>query len=130
MSGEPDPVGAAPEVRKARFLWLLFSCSATPLLWLGQVMLSYGITSRACYPGDHPVAPVSASPLLTGLGLMTALALTGCGAATLVAWREWRMRRTGRNHFLAVWGLMSSLWFFTAILFNLIAALAVPICPG
>jgi hypothetical protein len=34
----------------------------------------------------------------------------------------------GRAHFLAIWGLFSSLWFFGAILFNTIASFTVPPC--
>jgi hypothetical protein len=30
--------------------------------------------------------------------------------------------------FLAIWGLMSSLWFFGAILFNTIATIVAPLC--
>ena len=36
----------------------------------------------------------------------------------------------GRDRFLALWGMMSSLWFFCAILFNAIASVMVPLCLG
>src|SRR3569832_1682210 len=54
MSAMRDPVGAAPDMRRMQFLWLLFACVAAPLFWLGQVILGYGVTSLVCYPGDHP----------------------------------------------------------------------------
>ena len=38
--------------------------------------------------------------------------------------------RQGRNRFLALWGMMSSLWFFAAILFNVFASIMVPPCAG
>jgi hypothetical protein len=34
----------------------------------------------------------------------------------------------GRDRFLAMWGLLSSLWFFFAILFSTIASLTVTPC--
>jgi hypothetical protein len=36
--------------------------------------------------------------------------------------------RSGRDRFLAIWGVFSSLWFLFAILFNTIASLTVPPC--
>ena len=125
-----DPTGPAPQIREPRFLWLLFGASAAPLAWLGQVMLAYGVTARLCYPADHPVSLASSGTLFTGLMLFNILALALCGAGAAVSWRlRWRVR-SGRNRFLAQWGLMSNLWFFVAILFNVIASLVVPSCPG
>lgn len=126
-----DPVGPAPETREPRFLSLLFGCSAAPLCWLGQVMLGYGATAYVCYPGDHPVSLVQSEPLFAALMVFDVIALAGCAAGALVSWRGWRrVRPGGRNHFLALWGLMSSLWFFAAVLFNVIASIAVPPCAG
>lgn len=124
-----DPVGPAPETREPHFLWLLFGCSAAPLFWLGQMMLGYAVTAYICYPGDHPVALAAKSPLLAALIAFDVIALAACGAGALVSWRGWqRVRPGGRNRFLALWGLMSSLWFFAAILFNAIASLVVTPC--
>jgi hypothetical protein len=126
-----DPVGPAPETRTPRFLWLLFGCAATPLAWLAQVILAYCVTAYACYPGDHPIGPGSRSPLLTALTAFDICALAICAAGALVSWRGWRRVRAsdGRNRLLALWGLMSSLWFFAAILSNVIASV-VPPCAG
>jgi hypothetical protein len=126
-----DPVGPAPEARQPRFLWLLFGCAAAPLAWLGQVMLAYGVTAYVCYPADHPVA-VSANWLFVLLIAFDLASLAVSLAGAWVSWRIWTRVRGGeeRNRFLALWGLMSSLWFFVAILFNVIASLVVPPCPG
>ncbi|HEY4276043.1 MAG TPA: hypothetical protein VGM68_11195 [Rhizomicrobium sp.] len=127
-----DPVGPAPETREPRFLWLLFGCTAAPLFWLGQMMLGYGVTAYVCYPGGHPVSLASGGPLFVALLLMDAIALTACAAGAAVSWRAWRRLRPGegRNRFLALWGVMSSLWFFAAILFNVFASIMVPACRG
>jgi hypothetical protein len=123
-----DPAGPAPEAREPRFLWLLFGCAAAPLAWLGQVVLDYGVTTAACYPGDHPVALHTAGPLQAALIACDVLALAICAAGALVSWRGWRRARAGegRSRFLALWGVMSSLWFLAAILFNVIASLVPP----
>jgi hypothetical protein len=123
-----DPVGPAPETREPRFLWLLFGCSAAPLFWLGQVMLGYGVTAYVCYPGDHPVMPATTRPLFAALLVFDVIALAACASGAWVSWRTWQRGPVGRNRFLALWGLMSSLWFFAAILFNVIASLMVPPC--
>ena len=132
MSRVLDPVGPAPETREPRFLWLLFGCTAAPLFWLGQMMLGYGVTAYVCYPGDHPVNLMSAGPLFGSLLLMDAIAVMACAAGAAVSWRAWRLPHAGegRNRFLALWGVMSSLWFFAAILFNVFASIMVPACRG
>lgn len=139
MSDVADPVGAAPETRSVGFLWLLFGMSAAPLFWLGQLMLGYGVTAFICYPGDHPETLPQAGPLFAALLAFDLVALAACVAGAVVSWRAWR--RTGgeghahvmhtgegRNRFLSLWGLMSSLWFFFAVLFNVIASVTVPPC--
>jgi hypothetical protein len=128
MTGVLDPIGPAPETREPRFLWLLFGCSAAPLCWLGQMMLDYGITAYACYPGDHPLGPSAGSGLVLPLLLFDLIALAGCAAGAFVSWRIWAQHHAGRNHFLALWGVMSSLWFFAAILFNAIVSVTVTPC--
>jgi hypothetical protein len=140
MSHAMDPVGAAPETRTVSFLTLLFGCVAAPLFWTGQLILGYGVTAQACYPGDHPAALAASGPLFTLLILFDAVALAAAAAGGLVSWRAWRRVRApgghthtlhtgeGRNRFLAMWGLLSSLWFFGAILFNTIASVTVPPC--
>jgi hypothetical protein len=125
-----DPTGPAPETREPRFLWLLFGCSAAPLVWLGQLMLGYAVTAHVCYPGDHPISPAMTGPLFAALIGFDVIALAACAAGALVSWRGWQRVRSGRNRFLALWGLMSSLWFFAAILFNVIASVMVPPCAG
>jgi hypothetical protein len=144
MSDTVDPIGAAPETRSVRFVTLLFGACAAPIFWTGQLMLAYGVTAHVCYPGDHPQSLAAAGPLFAALMTFDAVALIGCVAGGLVSWRSWRRSMAGkapgsshvlhtgegRDRFLAMWGLMSSLWFFAAILFNVIASVTVPPCLG
>jgi hypothetical protein len=128
-----DPSGPAPETRAPRFRWLLFGCSAAPLAWLGQMMLGYGVTATVCYPGDHPVSMTTGGgPLIAVLVAFDLVALAICAAGAFVSWRGWGRVRVGEgsNRFLALWGVMSSLWFFVAILFNVIASVMMPPCAG
>jgi hypothetical protein len=133
MNQTIDPVGPAPETRSVKFRTLLLGASAAPIFWLGQLMLNYGVTAYACYPGDHPQSLAATGPLFTALMAFDAIALIAGLAGGLVSWRAWRgmtegHRHEGRNRFLAIWGVMSSLWFFAAILFNVIASVTVPPC--
>lgn len=130
MSGALDTAGAAPETRSPRFLWLLFCCCAAPLFWLGQMMLSYGVTAYVCYPGDHPLGPSVGGWLIAPLVAFDLIALGGCSAGAFVSWRIWSRHGAGggRNRFLALWGVMSSLWFFVAILFNVFVSVTVTPC--
>jgi len=137
-----DPIGAAPESRRPRFIALLFAVSVTPIFWLGQLMLGYSITAQACYPGDHPIAAAQ-GPLFAALMAFDVVALLACATGSVVGWRSWRQadgptrereltrhRNEERNRFLALWALLSNGCFFGAILFNIIASLTVPPCPG
>jgi hypothetical protein len=135
-----DRIGPAPETRSTSFLLLLFGASAAPIFWIGQVMLGYGVSAYACYPGDHPVA-VSYGPALYDtlivFDIVALIAAAAGGAVSFWCWRHVdREKRDavdfkigeGRVRFLALWGLFSSLWFFSAILFNTIGSLTVPPC--
>jgi hypothetical protein len=131
MSQVLDPIGAAPETRQPRFLWLLFGCVVAPLFWLGQMMLDYGVSARICYPGDHPLNLAPAGPLFSMLLTSDAIALIACASGAVVSWRIWQGGAgKSRDRFLALWGMMSSLWFFGAILFNVFASILVPPCQG
>jgi hypothetical protein len=125
-----DAAGPAPEARERGFLRLLFGASAAPLAWLGQVMLAYAVTAYVCYPGDHPVGLSSGGPLFAVLIASDLAALAVCMSAGWVSWKRWERLTSsqGRNRFLALWGVMSSLWFLAAILFNVLASLMVPLC--
>ena len=140
MSQTVDPVGAAPETRSVHFLTLLLGAAAAPIFWAGQLMLGYAVTAYACYPGDHPVQVHFGSALFDAVIIFDIVALIACAAGGLISWRSWQTAREDRDHrhtlhtgegrdrFLAMWGLLSSLWFFFAILFNTIASLTVTPC--
>ena len=135
-------LGAAPETRRPHFWILVFGAAAAPLFWIGQLVLAYWVTAEACYPGDRPLNLADTGPLGLLLILFDGVAILGCCAGFAVAFVQLRRTpgpraadpshllptRTGRDRFLALWGVFSSLWFFFAILFNVIASLMVPLC--
>jgi hypothetical protein len=133
----------APHEYRVGFWPLMFGTCAAPIAWLGQVMLGYGTTAYGCYPGDHPQNHASA--YLPGtLIAFDVVALAICVGGGAVSWWAWRRTRNekegghrralhtgeGRTRFMALWGIMSSLWFFGAIVFNVIASITVPPCAG
>jgi hypothetical protein len=115
-------------------LWpLMFGACATPLVWLGQMMLGYGLSAYVCYPADHPLTIAAPGQLTVLLIAFDVAALAVCIAAAMVSWATWkktREQKQGRVRFMALWGLISSLWFFVAILFNVIVSVSVPPCVG
>lgn len=123
-----DPAGGAPDARSPRFLLMLAAASAAPIFWLGQMMLGYGVTAYACYPADHPHAVAWASALGPAMMLFNVIAVIAAMAGGGVAWWSWRRGPKGANHFLALWGIFSSVCFLCAIVFNIIASVMVPPC--
>jgi hypothetical protein len=98
-----------------------------------QLMLGYGVTAFVCYPGDHPVSLAATGPLFAALDLtfdaMALGRLCSGRAGVILARLAARMRLpAGATVSWRYGGLMSSLWFFAAILFNVIASVMVPPC--
>jgi hypothetical protein len=127
--------------RRPGFLALMFANIAAPIFWLGQLMLSYLVSSLACYGSDHPTTLASGTALQTALYAFDAVAIVAALAGGTVAFLSWRaVRDSGeesgfvakmsqsRTRFMAQWGMMSSLWFLGAIAFNTIATATVRLC--
>ncbi len=121
---------------RLRPLSLMIAASIAPLFWAGQVLLGYFVSAQGCYPGNAPRPGVAVPMLQMFLWTFDAVALAAAmagGTVSLVSWRRLRCvhetaGEEGRTRFLAVWALCSSLWFFFAILFNVIATAMVPPC--
>jgi len=133
----------APHRHRASFWTLLFGATAAPLFWLGQLILGFLVTADACFGGDHPTRAAS-PPLHTALFAFDGIAVAASVAGGIVAYASWRTLygeqqgghevalETGeeRARFLALWGILSSAIFLTAILFTTIATVGVPLCPA
>jgi len=132
-----------PPVRAPRRFWKgLFGACAAPVFWIGQVILSYWVTAEACYGSDHPTPRTELGAIHSVLAAFDVIALLACVAGAILSYTVFRSSNRGddakgpavtatvegRVRFLGTWGLLSSLWFFGAILFNTIASLGVPLC--
>ncbi len=127
-----------PPIRAPRRFWMgLFGACAAPIFWLGQLILSYGVTAIACYGSDHPTTLKETSALRGMLMTFDVVAVFACAVGAILSYRcfgstaqgeEVHRQVEGRVRFLGIWGLLSSLWFFAAILFSTIASLGMPLC--
>ena len=112
-------LAAAHPARDRVRLWvLLFGVAAAPLLWLAQLILSYGVSAVVCYRGDHPTTIASGAAVRTALLVFDAVALVVALAAAMVSYSSWRAIRSAagadRARFMALWGIMSSACFLGA----------------
>lgn len=135
-------VALAPSGRdRASFAALIFGAAAAPIFWLGQLILSYVVSTLTCYGGDHPTTISSETALRSALYVFDAVAIAAAiagGVVALLCWRAVRdaesdtrttvQTRISRMRFMAMWGMMSSLWFLGAIIFNTIGSATVRLC--
>ena len=130
-----DRVGLVP---------LFFGLWIAPAAWAGQLIVDYGLASYACYPRYAPQA--HAVPgwggLWWGLLAINIVAILAAAAGALVSYRDWQATREehpghfghvleagiGRSRFLSLLGIMTSVGFLAAIVFDLIVLLVVPLC--
>ena len=132
-----------PPVRAPRRFWMgMFGACAAPIFWIGQLVLGYWVTALACYGSDHPTPFAATGTLRSTLAVFDVIALLACVVGAILSYTVFRSSNRGddakglsvattvegRVRFLGIWGLLSSLWFFGAILFNTIASLGVPLC--
>jgi uncharacterized membrane protein YjgN (DUF898 family) len=124
-----------PPIKAPRRFWVgMFGACVAPIFWIGQVGLSYLVSAEACYGSDHPGAAMSAASLRALLIAFDAVAILAALAGGICAYAVFRASSgdasqvEGRVRFLAIWGLLSSLWFLAAVLFNTIVSLGVPPC--
>jgi hypothetical protein len=133
----------APRRSRASVI-VIISASAAPALWLAQMLLSYGLSADVC--AGLPWAAVFAGPTLRNtLFAFDAIAGFGAIGGGLLSYRSWHLTGTSGTartagpadnvnaahdgiHFLAECGLLSSLWFLTAIVFNTIASIMIAPC--
>jgi len=123
---------------------LFFGLFAAPIAWAGNLMLTYGLSVHACYPGNRPLDQIirgfSFSRWLILLCYLLALAISA--SAAVVSYRNWRVTGTeveghaghlmekgeGRTRYLSIIGMAFSALFFTAVLFGAIVLAIVPLC--
>jgi hypothetical protein len=149
MTAEPHPtVRRQPPSREdgVGLGTLFFAVFGGPIAWFTQLTVNYALDSHPCFPHYAP-----RSDLLPGWqGVGTALlainiaAILVAPAAAVVSLRLWRAKgndhppidneflppAVGRTRFLAICGTLTGFGFTAATIFNLVALLVVPTCPG
>jgi hypothetical protein len=138
------PSHPAPHRGRVGLLSAAFGLLAAPAAWAAHLLVSYALSSFACFPNGEPVhAPIWSAlrPLLWGIDVV---AIAIGIAAGLVAWRSWHRTRheaqgsahslidagEGRTRFLALCGLFASGGFVLALAFATVGLLVVPACAG
>lgn len=117
---------------------LLFGLAAAPFFWLAQITFARVASALLCERSFGIAIALVRDTLLACDGIALAGAFAG-GLAAFATWRRLRSSEramgTGaiaesRLHFLAMWGMMASLWLFGAILFNAMGSVPVQACAG
>jgi hypothetical protein len=149
MTAEPHPaVRGQPPSRGDRVGLgsLLFAVFGAPIAWFIQLNVNYALDSHPCFPHDTPRSDLL--PGWEGVGIAL-LVINVAGilvavAAAVVSLRVWRATSkdhppvdneflppaVGRTRFLAICGTLTGFGFMGATIFDLVALLVVPTCPG
>jgi hypothetical protein len=132
----------APHRNRINVVLLLAGLAASPFGWVLQMVVGYGLASYVCFPND---APFEQPPWTGETGVLVAINLVclamaiGGGVLSLAHWRRVREEKPGdahdllnagegRTRFLAGCGILLSVGFSAAILFNTVNIVAVPTC--
>jgi hypothetical protein len=100
------------------------------------------VSAQACYGSNHPTVTDAPGALYTTLIVFDAVAIAVAILGGVVSWMSWNATQgeksggahralhtgEGRARFMALWGIMSSLWFLGAIVFSTIGSIVVPLC--
>lgn len=141
------PSGGHPAAdrHKVDTLLLFAGLGAGPFAWIIQLVSSYGIASYACFPPPGPrLNGLSARWNGETSGLialnLACLAITSLGfGISFLHWRATRSEKPGGGHgvleigegrtrFIAAAGIMASMGFALAIIFNTFAPLMIARC--
>jgi len=125
--------------------WLIgFGLFAGPAAWSVQSLLDVALAGYACYPKDEPLAAPLWSGLPTALASANVVAIVVCvlgGIAAWVAYRKSGAERPGSAHhllesgdgrtrFLALAGVLTSVLFIVAVVFETFEVFMVTPCHG
>jgi len=141
---QPSRAEELPNQRRASLLALWTGLVAAPLAWAVQLQVGYAMTAHGCFPRDVPLQAPLLSGLRMGLLLGSVLAIAIALGAIALSCRSWvhsrpvdatagrppPIGRDGRSRFLAASGILTSVLFLIAIIFETSALLLSPLCGG
>ncbi len=134
----PNPVRRSPAFFNSS-VFLAFILAAGPLAWSLDLLLKFVLASNACSNPNRAHQWIFAPASFTVIDVV-AIAITAL--ATWQAYQNWNATTPprsghfhtvtevgeGRQHFLALWGMMIGAMFLSAIIFSFVVNLAVPPC--
>jgi len=134
----------SPHHDRVDHAWLFAALAAGPAAWIVQLIAGYAIASVACTAqraagGASGFAFAGEPAWLIALNLAALVVVVAGGVYCRIAWNRTANEKaggpeaaltigSGRTRFLAVWGMMSSVGFSLAVLFDTIEPLLVPGC--
>ncbi|MBS0234888.1 MAG: hypothetical protein JSR99_15550 [Proteobacteria bacterium] len=134
----PDPIRRSPAFFNSS-VFLAFILAAGPLAWSLDLLVKFVLASNACENPSRANEWIFDPSSFTIIDIV-AIAVTAL--ATWQAYQTWNATTTrqpghfhtvtevgeGRQHFLALWGMMIGAMFLSAIVFSFIVNLAIPPC--
>ena len=134
----------APHRHRVPAAALVFGLVAAPTAWTGQLLVNATLAGYACYPFGEPRAALTPGwswlwPMLLAVDVVTLLVCIAGGIVALWCWRSTREERPGPSHhlieagegrtrFLSMWGLLFSVGFACATVFDMVTLFVVPLC--
>jgi hypothetical protein len=134
----------SPHRERVGLISLFYGLFIAPIVWAGNLLITYALATHACYPGSDPLAKVApgfgfAWPLILALFLVT---LVLCASGFAVSLRNWRASGTeseghvyhlldageGRTRYLSIIGMAYGVLFFALTLVGVIILAIVPLC--
>jgi hypothetical protein len=136
----------SPQRARVGLAILLFGLFGAPGAWFVQLVASYAVASRACFPHMLPYhnVPQAWSEIWYGLLAINIAALCAALICAFTSYKSWTATQTeqagtstdlveigeGRTRFIALSGVIVGIGFFAAILFDSVVLFTVPPCAG
>jgi len=136
----------SPERARVALSMLLLGLIGGPAAWFAQLVLSFVLASRVCYPHDLPLhgLPQDWPAVWSALVPINLVSLAVASASAGLSYRSWSATESekpgsadhlmevgeGRTRFIALLGILAGLGFFAAILFDTVVLFVVPPCAG
>jgi hypothetical protein len=134
----------APHRQRVGWAPLFYGLLAAPVVWAGNLMVTYGLVTHACFADGVPLpAPESGFRFVGSLTFAFYLVtLCVCASAGFVSFVNWRRVHgeaagpvshlveagEGRTRFLGIVGMAFSTLFFAATIFGLLVYATEPLC--
>jgi len=134
----------SPHRERVGLLALFYGLFIAPIVWAGNLMITYALATHACFPGHDPLGKVApdfgfAWPLILALFVATLLL---CASGFAVSLRNWNISGTeseghvfhlldageGRTRYLSIIGMAYGVLFFALTLVGIIILAIVPLC--